>query len=657
MFHFSMLLTAWMPGWLEPIDRTMLRMLAPLAVAILISGLDDMLIDVAWAAAWIRRKLRPQAPLFPPGARQLDSAPQHRIAILVPLWREDRVIARMLEHNIAAIRYSDYHIFAGAYPNDQPTQAAIRSAADRFSNIHLALCPHDGPTSKADCLNWIYQHVCLHEEATGEQFEVLVTHDAEDLIHPDELRWINFYSTRYDFIQTPVLALQTPLWALTHGIYCDEFAEYHMRDMPVRPMLGGFLPSAGVGTGYRREALQKLAESSSNRVFEPEALTEDYENGLKLFRLGCSQAFVPVVRGEGVAREEARGREKSDGGGAGRDFLTRESREFVPSGSRDLVSHKSRDFMSRESHDFVVTREFFPKDWSSALKQRTRWVMGIALQGWQRYGWAGRPGEMYWLWRDRKGLIANPLSLASNAMFLYGAATGMWMRATPIAAHIAILTLGLQTLRLAVRMACSARVYGVVFALGVPVRAVYANLLNSAATFQAVIRYGYARARGRPLKWVKTDHAFPSRAALLDHKRRLGEILVSSGYLTAAALKSALVEKPLGMRLGEYLIAIDRLDEASLYGALGLQQGLPVSDVDAGQIHRRVARALPERVIREWRVLPFRVDEGALYVAGPNAPSAEMNEALRRFTSLEVRFHLMTPTKFEELTKALVDTG
>jgi adsorption protein B len=373
-------------------------------------------------------------------------------------------------------------------------------------------------------------------------------------------------------------------------------------------------------------------------------LTEDYENGLKLFRLGCSQAFVPVVRGDPVVPEVAKVQDEPNGG----------RHDFLPARSRDFVSPRTRDFMSPKARDFIATREFFPKDWSSALKQRTRWVMGIALQGWQRYGWAGKPGEMYWLWRDRKGLIANPLSLASNVMFLYGAASGMWMRATPGAAHIAILTLGLQMLRLAVRMACSARVYGIVFALGVPVRAVYANLLNSAATFQAVVRYGYARARGRPLKWVKTDHAYPSRAALLEHKRRLGEILVGSGYLTAAALKSALVGKPAGVRLGEYLIGIGRLEEGSLYEALALQQGLPVSDVDAGQIHRHVARALPERVIREWRVLPFRVEDGALYVAGPDAPPAGMNEALRPYTSLEVRFHLVTPTKFEELTKALM---
>ncbi len=513
--------------WFARIDSAMLALLAPLAAALLISGLDDLTVDIAWAVEWVHRKLRPRASMFPPGPRQLDSAPRHRIAILLPLWHEAEVIARMLEHNIAAIRYPDYHVFAGAYPNDHATQQALRGVAERFAHVHLVLCPHDGPTSKADCLNWIYQHVCLHEELNGDRFDVLMTHDAEDLIHPDELHWINFYSTRYDFIQTPVLALPTPLREWTHGIYCDEFAEYHTRDMLARPLLGGFIPSAGVGTGYRRDALRKLAEASSNRVFEPEALTEDYENGLKLFRLGCSQAFVPLLKGS--------------------------------------------------SRDFVATREFFPKTFGSALRQRTRWVMGIALQGWQRYGWSGKPGEIYWLWRDRKGLIANPLSFASNVMFGYGIATGMWMRATPVASRIIVMTVCLQMLRLMVRMACSARVYGWRFALGVPIRAVYANLLNSAATFLAIGRYAWARAHRRPLKWVKTDHAFPNRAALLEyklaHKRKLGEILVGSGFVSAAVLKAALLEQPAGVRLGELLLQAGALNEANLYEALSLQQG------------------------------------------------------------------------------------
>lgn len=604
---------------LSLIDGLMLRALAPLALAILISGLDDFVVDIAWLASWLGRRLRPHPPMFPPGPRQLDSAPLHSIAILLQLWQEHEVIERMIEHNVAAIRYSEYHIFAGAYPNDEPTQRAVQGACDRFAHVHLVLCPHDGPTSKADCLNWIYQHIGLYEEQNQTQFDVLLMHDAEDLIHPDELRWVNFYSTRYDFIQTPVLALKTPIFALTHGIYCDEFAEYHTRDMTVRPLLGGFLPSAGVGTAYRRDALRRLADASSNRVFEPEALTEDYENGLKLFRLGCSQAFVP---------------------------LTFES-HTTPKAGWALPEFKHAD-------DFMATREFFPKSFRAALRQRTRWVMGIALQGWERYGWSGGAGEVYWLWRDRKGLIANPLSLASNVLFVYGAATGMWMRTGRLASRLIAMTICLQLLRLAVRMTCSARVYGALFAVLVPIRAVYANLLNSTATLLAIGQYATAKLRGEPLKWLKTEHAFPHRAALLAHKRRLGEILVGSGAIAAATLKFALDTKPAEVRLGDYLMETAQITETTLYEALGLQQGLPVVDIDVRDIPRRIAHALPKHVAQRWRVLPFRVAGGALYLGSPDAPSAAMNEALRAFTSLEMRFHLIAPSRFEALQSALL---
>src|SRR5664279_193950 len=145
------------------------------------------------------------------------------------MWHEHAVIARMLEHNLAAIRYPSYHFFAGIYANDALTEEAVASISERFANVHVAVCPHDGPTSKADCLNWIYQHMLLIEERRGIRYEVVVTHDAEDLIHPDSLRRINYFSEIYDFVQVPVLPLPTPLRELTHGVYCDEFAEYQTK--------------------------------------------------------------------------------------------------------------------------------------------------------------------------------------------------------------------------------------------------------------------------------------------------------------------------------------------------------------------------------------------------------------------------------------------
>jgi bacteriophage N4 adsorption protein B len=104
----------------------------------------------------------------------------------------------------------------------------------------------------------------------------------------------------------------------------------------------------------------------------------------------------------------------------------------------------------------------------------------------------------------------------------------------PVAIELTSVTLAFQILRMAVRMTCVARVYGMVFALGVPLRLPYANLLNAAATVRAVAHYVYARMRRIPLRWVKTEHSYPTRAALLVHKRPLGEILVGTRPLCIA---------------------------------------------------------------------------------------------------------------------------
>ncbi len=593
-------------AWLRIVDDAVLRLLEPLMIAILLSGLDDLFLNALWAIDWLKRKIHPKRTMFPPGGRQLNAAPRRKIAILVPLWQEHAVIADMLQHNLASIRYPDYHVFAGCYPNDDLTQEAVRSIANRFSSVHMAVCPHDGPTSKGDCLNWIYQNLLLYEEESKERFDLILTHDAEDMIHPDELRWINYYAGRYDFIQTPVLPVATPIWRWTHGIYCDEFAESHTVDMVVRAISGGFVPSAGVGTGYSRDAIDKLARSASNRIFEPDSLTEDYENGLRLHRLGAKQAFVPIsLSGDGA-------------------------------------------------RDFVVTRELFPHTWRSALRQRTRWVTGISLQGWQKFGWNLRPGEVYWFWRDRKGLLGNPLSCLANLVFLYGLATSLWNRVTPAQSYLAAATLGIQIIRTLVRMGCTSRIYGMFFALGVPVRMAYANVLNSVATFRALGRYFASRIQRQPLKWMKTEHTYPSRAALMSHKRKIGEILVGSGYLTEPSLQQAISSRPPGRRIGEHLVAIGRLSSADLYEALSLQHGLPLAQLDPRRIPTRVAQSLPRDVVRELKLLPFQVSEGTLYVAGPELPSTKMHTTLRAFTALELKFHLMPPNEFERLAQALL---
>jgi len=93
------------------LDYWIAACLAPLALWILLSGFDDLFIDVVFL---LSRGTR----FGWPSDSDLGSQPSRRIAIFVPLWREHSVIARMLAHNLSVIEYDRYDVFVGVYPND-----------------------------------------------------------------------------------------------------------------------------------------------------------------------------------------------------------------------------------------------------------------------------------------------------------------------------------------------------------------------------------------------------------------------------------------------------------------------------------------------------------------------------------------------------------
>ncbi|MDQ1469006.1 MAG: hypothetical protein QOJ99_486 [Bryobacterales bacterium] len=135
----------------------------------------------------------------------------------------------------------------------------------------------------------------------------------------------------------------------------------------------------------------------------------------------------------------------------------------------------------------------------------------------------------------------------------------------------------------------------------------------------------------------------------MSERIRLGEILTGSGWITADELKGALATKPEGRRLGEHLLRLGLLGEDDLYAALSLQSGLPRGKPDPAVVSLPVTRALPVAVARKWRVLPFRIAAGELYLAGSDLPGEAMQKEVGRFSSLEIRFHLVTATEFDEL--------
>lgn len=434
-------------------DWWVVACLAALAGWILISGLDDLFISLVWCFTAKQR--------FPwPAEDELRRVREKRTALFVPLWHEDAVIQQMLDHNLETIRYTSFDVFVGVYPNDNSTRQAVRKAARKHPNIHLAEVPHAGPTSKADCLNAIARSMEEYESREDVVFETIVMHDAEDVIHPESLRLINWFLRDHQMVQVPVLALPTGLREFTHGLYCDEFAEYQSKDIPVRVKLGGFLPSNGVGTGFARSALDRIAEQKGGRMFDPSCLTEDYETGYRLFLLGCRQIFVPL-RFEGAG--------------------------------------------------IVATREYFPRRLHAAVRQRSRWVGGIALQGWQNHGWGRNVGQAYWFWRDRKGLVGSLLAPAVNLLFLYGVLDPRIRHALPAQLlPLYPLTAGIAAVQMSVRMATTAPIYGWRMACGVPARMLWGNAVNCLATVAAVRQFAMARLRRERVAWHKTEHMYPA---------------------------------------------------------------------------------------------------------------------------------------------------
>jgi adsorption protein B len=298
-----------------------------------------------------------------------------------------------------------------------------------------------------------------------------------------------------------------------------------------------------------------------------------------------------------------------------------------------------------------------------AIRQRTRWVTGIALQGWERDGWRGSWRTRYWFWRDRKGLLTNPLSLFTNALFLAGAGDWVesaiahrpWMFAVtnPAILTLCWLTFSLQCFRILLRAVCVGRLFGPAFACGVPLRIFHANFINSAACFAAMWHFARSRQQGHPLVWLKTEHEYPGREALETHRRELAEVLVSSGCVSDEQLAAVQSRMRPEADLADSMLASGLISDEDLCQAISLQCGLRLARVDARDVKARVARSLPVHVQRRFGIVPFRVHEGHLHVAGTRAPSSQVFEELKTFTQLPVEFQLVTRENYEKLQRLL----
>ena len=142
-------------------------------VIIAISSIDDLFVDLLyWSSRLMGTSDSKSKEL--PSVEILEQLPERPIAIMVPCWKEHDVIFSMLSSNSRLVRYGHAHYFVGVYLNDPLTQAEVRKAQGLYKNIHMVLVPHDGPTSKADCLNQTISDIFMFEAEQNIQFAGIV---------------------------------------------------------------------------------------------------------------------------------------------------------------------------------------------------------------------------------------------------------------------------------------------------------------------------------------------------------------------------------------------------------------------------------------------------------------------------------------------------
>ena len=102
----------------------------------------------------------------------------------------------------------------------------------------------------------------------------------------------------------------------------------------------------------------------------------------------------------------------------------------------------------------------------------------------------------------------------------------------------------------------------------------------------------------------------------LRQEKRLGELLLEHGLLSAEQLETALTEQRLQRRpLGQVLLALGLVDEKALAGVLSLHFKVAQIDFTRARIEKDALALIPEAYAREHTILPIRIEKDELELA------------------------------------------
>lgn len=433
---------------------------------ILLASIDDLIIDCLVAL----KVAKPRIPIFNPSSRSKPKTKKPKISVCIANWNEADVLKPMVEGNLKNIKHDNVQLVLGVYPNDEATVRVAESLAKSHPDrVKVVINRRNGPTSKGQMLNEIFAHLYFDKTSAP---DLVVIHDSEDMIAPASFDLYTSLSRDYAMIQIPVFSLESRNRSLVGASYMEEFAERHTREMLLRSQFGAFVPSAGVGTCLRKDLIQHFLHKRA-RVLRPDSITEDYILGAEAHAAGFKTTFAAF---------------------------------------RDP---------NQADNPIIATLEYFPKDLSASVRQKTRWVYGISFESTAKLGWRENGWNLFFQYRDRKGAITNILPLVSLLLMIIG------LVLRPDLSHIGpnlttalLFVLAANTLNIFVRITIKALafrdVYGDLNVVGLLARWPVSLFINAAAVLRAWKMYFVeSRFASRQVSWAKTTHEIPASFDLL----------------------------------------------------------------------------------------------------------------------------------------------
>ena len=464
-----------------------------------IGGINELIIDLFYYSNRIYRRIFKGKLIKPLTRAQLNAVPEKTMAIMLPAWNEGKVISQMLLNTLGTVDYKNYYIFIGTYPNDPQTQEAVGKIQEIYPHLVMTVNSQNGPTNKADCLNVIHDGIRAFELEKGIKFDILILHDAEDVVHPLSLKLYNYLMPRMSMIQLPVLPLEAHWYQFTRGVYMDEFAELHLKEMLTREKISSALPSAGVGTAFIHEDLEFFGRHNGT-IFNPQTITEDYEIGMRLSRHGKKSIILHQFLERVVTKKKWFGR-----------------------GERQV-----------KVKDLIATREYFPKHFWKAVKQRARWTYGISIQGWRNLKWDHSIGKNYFLMNDRRSIFGNIFNFLGYFVFFYWITLRVieyfydsfvsppLIQKDEIFWKLAVIVLFFFLWKIINRAITVNRLYGGFIALLSVIRIFHGNLINFFAALMAIKWYVRYLVTGKEPGWIQTEHQYPTEIDLQLFQKETG---------------------------------------------------------------------------------------------------------------------------------------